>query len=71
MEDKLGERPEVLRLPDLEGRRACVCVCVCVGRGGGGGGGDDGRNVGEYERESSQLKDKCVIRMRRCKSGNK
>ena len=49
----------------------CVCVCVCVGRGGGGGGGDDGRNVGEYERESSQLKDKCVIRMRRCKSGNK
>lgn len=61
MEDKLGERPEVLRLQDLEGSRAC---------GGVGGGGDGGGNVGEYERESSQLKDKCVIKMRRCKSGN-
>ena len=27
VEDKLGERPEVLRLQDLEGSRACVCVC--------------------------------------------
>ena len=39
--------------------------------GEGGVGGDGGGNVGEYERESSQLKDKHVIRMRRCKSGNK
>lgn len=70
-EDPLGSNEGKWRINWERDRKCCAFrTWRVVGPGGAGGGGDGGGNVGEYERESSQLKDKRVIRMRRCESGN-